>query len=127
MTIVGSPWTYTLTVANKGPRRATGVVLTDLLSPGLAFVSGTASQGRVTRSGATVTADLGDLPAGETARVVCVVLPTAAGPVGTSASVRAAEADPDRPTTPPSWSRRPRPPRCRPRGRPGIKRIGRAG
>ena len=63
VTAVGSPWTYTLTVANKGPRRATGVVLTDLLSPGLAFVSGAASQGRVTRSSTTVTADLGDLPA----------------------------------------------------------------
>jgi uncharacterized repeat protein (TIGR01451 family) len=43
--LVGANVTFTITVANAGPSQATNVVVTDLLPPGLAFVSAIPAQG----------------------------------------------------------------------------------
>jgi uncharacterized repeat protein (TIGR01451 family) len=42
---VGNQITFTVTLTNNGPNTATGVTVTDLLPPGLTFVSATPSQG----------------------------------------------------------------------------------
>src|SRR5262249_26698434 len=42
---VGEQVTFTVTATNAGPSPATGVVVTDVLPPGLSFVSATPSQG----------------------------------------------------------------------------------
>jgi uncharacterized repeat protein (TIGR01451 family) len=65
----GQVITYELTVRNTGPTGSTGVVLTNRLSPDVAFVSATASQGGVTHSGGEVVAQLGTLPGGAAATV----------------------------------------------------------
>lgn len=41
----GDTLTYTLSVANNGLSPATGTTLTDILPPGVSYVSATASQG----------------------------------------------------------------------------------
>ena len=43
--LVGENVTFTVTVANRGPSPATGLVVTDVLSAGLTLVSATPSQG----------------------------------------------------------------------------------
>src|SRR5581483_10071862 len=51
----GSPLVYTVTVTNKGPLTATGIVVTDVLPAELAFRAVDTSQGSCTTSGQTVT------------------------------------------------------------------------
>jgi uncharacterized repeat protein (TIGR01451 family) len=57
----GQPLTYTLLIKNDGPITATGVVVTDLLPPGVTFGSVTASQGSCAEAAGTVTCNLGTL------------------------------------------------------------------
>jgi uncharacterized repeat protein (TIGR01451 family) len=91
---VGSNLTYTITVRNGGPSTATGVTMTDALPAGVTFVSATPSQGNCNGT-ATVTCNLGSLSNGGSAIVTIVVKPTAAGTITNTASVSAAETDPD--------------------------------
>lgn len=65
--------TYTIDVANRGQSAATDVVLTDMLSTQVAFLSGQTSQGTVAESGGVVTADLGVLLPNATATVIVQV------------------------------------------------------
>ena len=60
----------------------------------MTFVSASASQGTVTQSDGTLTANLGSLDSGATATVTMIVVPTTAGPVVNTATVSGAEADP---------------------------------
>lgn len=76
--IVGSPVTFTVTVANNGPNPATGVVVNDSLPAGLTFVSATPTIG--TYAGGVWT--IGVLAVGQTMSLALVA--TAAGPVGTA-------------------------------------------
>jgi uncharacterized repeat protein (TIGR01451 family) len=86
---------YTLTVANSGPAAATGVVLTNWLPAGVAFVTAYASQGSWTQADAVVRCDLGDMPGGASATLNILVQPLVAGTQLTnSASVSRAEHDP---------------------------------
>src|SRR5262245_49185588 len=62
---VGTQVTYTVTATNNGPANATGVVVTDVLPNGLAFVSSTASQG--TYASATGLWSVGTVANGATA------------------------------------------------------------
>ncbi len=65
----GGSFSYTLTVVNDGPSTATNVVVTDNLPAGVTFDSGTSSQGTVSESSGTVTANLGTLASGASATI----------------------------------------------------------
>jgi uncharacterized repeat protein (TIGR01451 family) len=57
----GQAVTYLLTVSNTGPSTATGVVITNELSPSVNFVAATPSQGTVSQNGRNVIANIGSL------------------------------------------------------------------
>src|SRR5438552_3114428 len=71
--IVNSNFTYTVTVANAGPDRATNVVLTDPLPGGVTLVSATASQGTCLQTAGTITCTLGSLNNGASATATILV------------------------------------------------------
>ena len=90
-----SELTYTLTVTNKGPDEATGVVVTDTLPPGVTFVLATASQGGCSGT-RTVTCNLGTINSGANATAeIIVVTPDAVTTVDNTASVTSGVSDPD--------------------------------
>lgn len=60
---------YTLVVTNDGPAAATDVVVTDALPAEVDFGTATASVGTCTEVDGTITCDLGDLAAGESATI----------------------------------------------------------
>ena len=93
--VVGQDLTYTILVTNAGPNTATGVIVTDALPAGAAFVTATTTQGTASESGGVVTATLGDLASGATATVTITVRPTAAGTLSNTASVAGQQPDPD--------------------------------
>ena len=67
----GSPATFRLAVANAGPSRARGTVVTDVVPAGMAVGAVTSTTGTCTVAGQRVTCDLGDLaPTGSTPVVV---------------------------------------------------------
>jgi uncharacterized repeat protein (TIGR01451 family) len=66
---------YTLGVHNSGPADATNVVITNLLSPGVAFVSAQTSHGTVSHADGNVLCSLGNLGGGLTAFVTITVEP----------------------------------------------------
>ena len=88
---VGENVTFTLTVANRGPSPATGVVVTDALPAGLTLVSATQSQGTYAAPNWTVGA-LGETGVPATLTMVATV--TAPGAlVHTAGVTQQAEAD----------------------------------
>jgi uncharacterized repeat protein (TIGR01451 family) len=89
---VGSPLTYTITVANNGTASATGVVLTDTLPASVSFVSATPSQGSCSGT-ATITCNLSSLGINSSWIVTIVVTPNAGGTISNSASVTENEPD----------------------------------
>jgi uncharacterized repeat protein (TIGR01451 family) len=89
----GSTITYTVTVRNNGPDRATGVRVTDAVPAGTTFVSANASQGNCAGT-TTVTCNLGALDNGETATITMVVRPRAPGTIRNTARAEASQADP---------------------------------
>jgi uncharacterized repeat protein (TIGR01451 family) len=91
---VGNNVTYTVTVRNNGPDRATGVTLTDVLPAGVTLVSERATRGNCTGT-ATVTCSFGALGSGQAATVTIVVKTTAAGTVTNTVQVAAEQTDPD--------------------------------
>src|SRR5439155_1710986 len=94
--VAGALLTYTVTVSNNGFEPARGVSLTDTLDRNVRFRSATASQGRCSAKGTTVSCALGDIGDGGSATVAIVVRPTKNGTVTNTASVAAvAPADPD--------------------------------
>jgi uncharacterized repeat protein (TIGR01451 family) len=97
--LVGQNLTYTINVNNNGPNDASGVALTDTLPAGVKFVSATTTQGAAPAFDSTtgnVTATLGVLSSGSTAKVTIVVTPTgaAASPLANAAMVTSQSIDP---------------------------------
>ncbi len=91
----GSTVVYTARVFNPGPGVATAVTLTDALPGSASFVSASASQGSVSESAGTVTANLGSLPPETAAFVTVNLTATPPGALMNAVSVSRAEPDPD--------------------------------
>jgi uncharacterized repeat protein (TIGR01451 family) len=93
---VGNPLAYTMTVTNSGPNAATGVVLTNVLPAGVAFISSSASLGACAVNGSVVNCNLGTIGVGSFATVtINVTAPAAAGLVTNRVNVASAESDAD--------------------------------
>ena len=92
--LVGQQVTYTLTVANSGPRAASGVQLTDTLPAGVIFDSATPSQGSCGLAGSTVTCQLGTVANGANATVQIKVRPQSTGTISNTATVASNVNDP---------------------------------
>ena len=70
----GQNLVYTIMVVNNGPDTATGVTVTDVLPPGVNFISASPSQGSCTGT-AVIACDLGTLPVAASATITVVVQP----------------------------------------------------
>jgi uncharacterized repeat protein (TIGR01451 family) len=93
---VGGNLTYTLTIANYGPRNASGVIVTDILPAGVVFVSATASHGGgVSQTQGTITVNLNGLAENDKASVSIVVIPTDVSTLINIVRVTADQPDPD--------------------------------
>lgn len=90
----GQQETYTVTVTNKGPSDASGVILKDTLPTGATVVSVNAGGAAVTQTNGSVVAAIGALPSGGSATVTIVVTVGVPGTITDSASVTATEIDP---------------------------------
>ena len=86
---VGDDATFEITVRNDGPSDATGVVVSDRASAGLALVSGTPSQGTFDLPSATWA--VGDLAVGAEETMTVVATVTSADPQANTAEVTAAD------------------------------------
>jgi uncharacterized repeat protein (TIGR01451 family) len=90
--LLGNLFTNTISVANLGPDMATGVMLTNALPAGVAFVSAQLSQGGVVSTGGgAVVCSLGNLAAGASALIQIVASPSVAGSLVLSAAAVANE------------------------------------
>jgi uncharacterized repeat protein (TIGR01451 family) len=92
---VGRIFTYNITATNAGPSAATNVVVTDALPAGVTFYSATPSQGSCAIASGTLTCQLGSLAMNASVTVALQVKPRQTGMLGNTASVAAAEPDPD--------------------------------
>jgi uncharacterized repeat protein (TIGR01451 family) len=86
---IGTNLTYSLSVTNRGPDRATNVVVTSILPTSANFVSCTPSIGSYSNDAGTVYCNLGNLNNGSTARVVIVCSPTLTGVITNESSISA--------------------------------------
>jgi uncharacterized repeat protein (TIGR01451 family) len=98
----GAELTYTVTVENLGPSPATNTVLTDPIPAGVALRSVSTTRGACTPpnppqpiANATVSCQLGTLERSAAETVTIKVVAQAEGPVTNTATVRAAEPDPN--------------------------------
>ena len=90
--VIGQNLTYTLTVTNAGPGTATGVIVTQVLPQGAAFVSAT---GGVSPVNGNLTFQLGNLPSGGTTLMVVVRPIPGTATLTTTATVKSNESDPN--------------------------------
>src|SRR5262249_58391841 len=91
---VGEQVTFTVTATNRGPSPATGVVVTDLLAPGLTFASATPSQGTYDPAGGVWS--IGSLTATSAATLSLTAVVTQDGAFTNTASVTGSnEVDPN--------------------------------
>lgn len=96
---LGGTLTYHLTVTNNGmptmPATTSGVTLTDVLPPGVGFVSASPSAGTCSGT-STVVCNLGIFPSGATATVdIVVTAPNNTGTISNTATVTALTDDPN--------------------------------
>jgi uncharacterized repeat protein (TIGR01451 family) len=92
---VGDEVVYTITVSNAGPQNATGVIVTDDLPSTATFGSANASQGSCSRSGGTVTCDLGSLATGANTTITLTVTADQVGTLTNTATVSGDQEDPN--------------------------------
>lgn len=93
--VSGANVTYTLTIRNNGPAAATAVTVADTLPASLTLVSATPSQGAPCTGTTTVSCVLGGLASGAQATVAIVATTSTPGVVLNTATVGAAESDPN--------------------------------
>jgi large repetitive protein len=86
---------FTLTVSNRGPSTASGVILSNSTSPNAIFQSATLTHGNYTRTGQTLRADFGNIAAGASARLTLNLMAASPGTITNSASVGSREQDPN--------------------------------
>ena len=77
--VLGNPVTYTTTVTNKGPFTATGVMLTNTLPAGAAFIAASSQQGICTFAGSQVVCNIGSMTNGASVTVTIIARPTLPG------------------------------------------------
>jgi uncharacterized repeat protein (TIGR01451 family) len=77
--VVGNSITYLLSVKNDSASSSSTVYLTNVLSPGLAFVSSSVAPGAYTQNGQTTIFSLGSLAPGASLTITNVVTATVAG------------------------------------------------
>lgn len=87
----GQPLTYTLYAQNKGPSTVTGVVLTDVLPPGVDLVSVTSTNTTCNVTNRTITCPIPVFPAQTTHKVEIAVIARLEGVLTDSASLTAVE------------------------------------
>jgi uncharacterized repeat protein (TIGR01451 family) len=95
--IAGEILTYTLTATNHGPSDASGIVVTDILPPGVTFQSSSPGTPTCTHAGNSVTCNLGDLANDDNTQVSiqAKVNSSTQGALTNSASVTGNESDPN--------------------------------
>ncbi|EJO5346912.1 beta-propeller fold lactonase family protein [Clostridium botulinum] len=93
--VAGEELTYTITVRNSGPDRATGVTLIDRLPIGVSFVSAKTSHGSCSEEEGVVTCEIGSLGVRESALVTIVIIPNQGGTISNTATVKGNEVDPN--------------------------------
>jgi uncharacterized repeat protein (TIGR01451 family) len=86
--------TFTTTLTNRSSIPARGVIVTDPLPAGVAFVSATCTQGTCGFDGSALLWNVGTLAPGASATVRLLVRPIAIGPVTNTAKVSGASIDP---------------------------------
>ncbi len=92
---VGSNLLYTFVITNGGPFYAPNVHLSSQLDPTVILKSGYTSLGTWTNTGTLVTADLGTIPAFQTATLLFSVTPSAPGVITNRTEISSDFADPD--------------------------------
>ena len=85
--VVGQDMTVAVTVTNNGPNDASGVILTDTLPAGFAFVS--SPDGFGVDGAGDVVASIGDLPIGESRTLTFLARPGIVGTATNTVVVRA--------------------------------------
>jgi uncharacterized repeat protein (TIGR01451 family) len=85
--------TYTITVTNPGPEVVSGVAVTNVLSPGVAFVSAISTRGTCTHNAGKVTCDIGALTNSAGLTMTVAVTTIAEGDLTSSATVTSVEPD----------------------------------
>lgn len=89
----GGTLTYTISVTNRGPISATGVMLTNSLPSTAAFVSASSTQGSFVNVGGTIIYNLGSIQNGGGEVVTIVVRPTIVGTISATSRVASDESD----------------------------------
>lgn len=90
---VGELITYNIEVSNAGPAEATNVVVTDVLTTGVVFVSATVSTGTLTHGAGTATFNIPSIAAGATVNITLVVFSKNAGTLVNRVTVTSDEVD----------------------------------
>jgi uncharacterized repeat protein (TIGR01451 family) len=92
--LTSNPLTYSITVTNKGPLTATGIVVTDILPTGASLTNASSSQGACSGSG-PVTCNVGTLASGAGATLtVAVSSPATNGTIKNTVSATLNEPEP---------------------------------
>jgi uncharacterized repeat protein (TIGR01451 family) len=91
--LVGDSSVWTVTVTNRGPNVANGVVVTNTLSAGLVLQSASSTQGVTSTNGGVVITSVGGLSTNGTATITIVAKATSVGAASVTAKVATSDID----------------------------------